>query len=171
MSASPAAPLAPYASAVPAAVTQLVSALAPLRQQGDGVHRITVQLHPAELGAVQIRVELHGDVLRVHLAGASEATRDVLRAALPDLRQELSSGTREASVDVSTELSQQNPWQGPGPQGQGGLTEGRGHGWGRQHETPDRPGRGANHQDSDHARPLSVSTTTTSGTTAIDVRV
>jgi flagellar hook-length control protein FliK len=68
---------------------QLVPPLLRLRSSGDGSHSLTVALHPAELGPVNLHVRLAGDVMTIQLASTSESVRDALRDALPQLHQEL----------------------------------------------------------------------------------
>jgi len=97
------APVAtPNASASPAPVSaQLVAHLAPLRHDSDGVQRLVVQLHPADLGAVQVVAELRNGRLDLQLNGSTEAGRDALRSALADLRRDLTgAGVERFSVDV-----------------------------------------------------------------------
>jgi flagellar hook-length control protein FliK len=96
-----AAPSAPGLPSQTAAAAQLVRALGPLRSAGDGTHRITLELHPAELGSVRVLVELRAGTMNVQLAGGDLA-RDAMRHGLPDLRQQLENlGISTGSLDVS----------------------------------------------------------------------
>jgi flagellar hook-length control protein FliK len=105
------APAAP-APATPASrattAGQIAAPVLPLRAAGDGIHRLTVHLHPADLGPVSVVAEIRGGDIHLHLAGATEAGREALRAALPELRRELQqAGFRDASLDVGLDLQQQ----------------------------------------------------------------
>jgi flagellar hook-length control protein FliK len=95
--ASPASPLpTPAQTAEP-----IVTALAPLRSRPDGVHQISVALHPAELGVVHVVARLVNGSLQVDLTGVSDAARSALRDALPDLRADLlQAGFTGVGVDV-----------------------------------------------------------------------
>jgi flagellar hook-length control protein FliK len=106
-----ASPPAQLPSAPAAQVAQVV---APLREQPDGIHRLTVHLHPAELGPVSITAEVRAGQIHLHLAGATDAGREALRAALPDLHRELQqSGFSTSSLDVSHQPPPQQQHQQP----------------------------------------------------------
>nr|WP_275941331.1 flagellar hook-length control protein FliK [Planosporangium flavigriseum] len=76
--------------------------MAPLRKGPDGVHRLTIHLNPVDLGPISVTAEVRGGDIHVHLAGATDAAREALRAALPELRKELQgSGFGSSSLDVS----------------------------------------------------------------------
>jgi flagellar hook-length control protein FliK len=81
------APVVGVRSATPA--DQVVTALVPLRTKQDGTHELTIALHPAELGPIQLVARLDHGALHIDLASASEAARAVLRDALPQLRTDL----------------------------------------------------------------------------------
>jgi flagellar hook-length control protein FliK len=71
--------------------------------EADAVHKMTVEVSPEGLGPVKITAEVSGGALHVSLAGASEAARHALKAAVGDLQRELSgSGFTQTTVDVST---------------------------------------------------------------------
>lgn len=120
------APTSATAAATPAA--QLVQHLAPLRREPDGVHRLTVHLNPAELGPIRVIAEVRGGDIAVHFAGATELGRDALKAALPDLRVQLTNaGFDSCALDLRREA--------PGQHGNG-----HGHAYGHtreQHRTHD----------------------------------
>jgi hypothetical protein len=95
----------PSASGVPTAADpparQVALHVLPLRVDGDGVHRLTVHLHPADLGQVSLVAEIRDGTISLQLAGATEVGREALRGALPDLRRELTeSGFRECHLDL-----------------------------------------------------------------------
>jgi flagellar hook-length control protein FliK len=103
---------------VPAALAQLVGQqlggpVAALARAGNGMHQITVHLRPAELGAVQV-VATFGDAgTTVQLRAGTEATREVMRAALAALDTDLAAaGLQGTSVEVSDEAPAQHPGTG-----------------------------------------------------------
>ena len=78
------------------------------RLDADGVHRLTVHLHPADLGPVQVVAEIRNGDINVQLTGATDAGNEALRQSLDDLRRELTeSGFRNTTLD----LRQGNPQQ------------------------------------------------------------
>src|SRR5919112_3936029 len=116
--ASPAPGVAAVPAPVLAATAQLVGQqlggpVAALARAGNGVHQITVHLRPAELGAVQV-VATFGDAgTTVQLRAGTDATREVLRAALADLGTDLAAaGAQGASVEVSDQPPSHHPGTG-----------------------------------------------------------
>jgi flagellar hook-length control protein FliK len=96
--------------------------IVPLRLDADGVHRLTVHLHPADLGPVQVVAEVRNGDISVQLAGATEAGREALRNSLGDLKRELQqSGFGNCSLD----LRQGSPQQEQARQQFGFLDNGR----------------------------------------------
>jgi hypothetical protein len=87
-----AAPAPPAPAAPPAPVVQVATAVAPLLEGPDGAYTMSLQLYPEELGAVQVEVSLRGGEISLALNAPDEAAREVLRAALPELRAHLESG-------------------------------------------------------------------------------
>jgi flagellar hook-length control protein FliK len=82
--------------------------IAPLRLDADGVHRLTVQLHPVDLGPVQVVAEIRNGDINVQLTGSTDAGSDALRNALGDLRRELeSSGFANCTLDLRQGTAQQ----------------------------------------------------------------
>jgi flagellar hook-length control protein FliK len=112
--AAPAEPSGSAAPATPAAhATQLAERLVPLRKGPDGLHRLTIHLNPVDLGPISVTAEIRGGDIHVHLAGATDAAREALRAALPELRKELQgSGFGSSSLDVSRDAPGQDGAQG-----------------------------------------------------------
>jgi flagellar hook-length control protein FliK len=111
-----------------------------------GLHTITVQLHPAELGAIQVVATMGAAGLSLNLHAASDVTREVLRAALADLRADLAGSglSQNASVQVSDQASYQAPQQDPGTAAQpGDDQQARGHG--RRNESSTTAGRPGEH--------------------------
>ncbi len=100
--AAPPAPAAPPNPVATTPVAQLVSVVEPLRDQPDGSYRITVDLHPADLGRVQVEVRLERGEVNLHLQADHASTSALLRDALHDLRDGLqSAGLRTGGVVVS----------------------------------------------------------------------
>lgn len=56
-------------------------------QMDQGVSEAKIELHPAELGALTVRIETRGDQASVHIVAAEAATRAMLSQALPQLRE------------------------------------------------------------------------------------
>jgi len=100
---------------------ELSGALARLRSHGDGSHELTVSLHPAELGAVNVSATLRGDQLTVTVACSSDAARAAVTAALPNLHHQLA-GAGFGGEDVQfgnpsqgqSQNASQNASQNPG---------------------------------------------------------
>jgi flagellar hook-length control protein FliK len=114
---APTAPAAPAATAAPTSApgvatppaTQLVARIAPLRLDADGVHRLTVNLHPADLGPVQVIAEIRNGEINVQLSGSTEAGNDALRDALADLKRDLEdSGFSNCTLDLRQGNGQQD---------------------------------------------------------------
>nr|WP_281373354.1 flagellar hook-length control protein FliK [Kineococcus aurantiacus] len=94
---------------------------------GDAVHRMSVEVTPQGLGPVRITAEVTGGALHVSLAGASEAARHALKAAVGDLQRELATTSfTQTTVDVRADSgsSQQqrsaDAQSGAGQQGSSG---------------------------------------------------
>jgi flagellar hook-length control protein FliK len=105
--AAPATHVAEAAAPSPAPATpgplagQLASRITPLRLDADGVHRLTVNLHPVDLGPVQVVAEIRNGEISVQLSSSTEAGHESLRDALDELRRELQqSGFSNTSLDL-----------------------------------------------------------------------
>ena len=82
--------------------------IAPLRLDADGVHRLTVNLHPADLGPVQVVAEIRNGDINVQLTGSTDAGTEAIRNALDDLRRELEdSGFGNTTLDLRQGNAQQ----------------------------------------------------------------
>ncbi|MCU7727121.1 flagellar hook-length control protein FliK [Actinoplanes sp. KI2] len=113
----PTAPAAPAAAPAPASTTasptpppaaQMAMRIAPLRLEADGVHRLTVHLHPVDLGPVQVVAEVRNGDISLQLTGTTDAGTDALRNALGDLRRELAdSGFANCTLDLRQGTAQQ----------------------------------------------------------------
>lgn len=89
------------ASAPETAVSrQISSQLIAMRMDGQSVAKL--QLHPAELGALEIRIAMQDEGAVVSINAQQQGTRDLIEASLPRLRELFeSSGSQLLDVDVS----------------------------------------------------------------------
>jgi flagellar hook-length control protein FliK len=81
----------------PTVQPELTAAFATLRNAPNGSVALTVALHPADLGAVQIHATFHDGTLNVTVACADDASRRAVTAALPELHTQLGNS---AQIDV-----------------------------------------------------------------------
>jgi flagellar hook-length control protein FliK len=82
---------------------QIAEPLLALRVSGDGTHRLNIELHPADLGMVNVEVRLHDGAMSIAIASGSTATSETIRAALSDLHRELDvAGLSNVAVSVDT---------------------------------------------------------------------
>lgn len=104
-------PVSPVQQAQPAYVSgmlsqQIVQVVAPLRTAKDGDYTLSLQLHPADLGAVTVRVEVQQGVLSVHMSAEHAHGHEVLNQSLSDLRSQLqTSGVRTGDIIVAAKQS------------------------------------------------------------------
>jgi flagellar hook-length control protein FliK len=67
----------------------------------DGVREARLQLHPAELGRLQVTVSTDGDQARVSFVADTQAARDAIEQSMPRLREMLEqNGMQLAQSDV-----------------------------------------------------------------------
>ncbi|GAA0243524.1 flagellar hook-length control protein FliK [Cryptosporangium japonicum] len=116
---------APDQAPPPPPAAQVADQIIPLRTQGDGVHRIAMELRPDDLGTISVVAEIRNGQVHLHFGGANEMTRETLRAALPELRQQLEdAGFTGAAFDFGDSPAGQQNRQfaatGQGPGGQPG---------------------------------------------------
>jgi flagellar hook-length control protein FliK len=137
-----ATPAQPAAPAVPTpAAAQVAMHIAPLRPDADGIHRLTVHLHPVDLGPVQVVAEIRDGDISVRLTGGTDAGTEALRSSLDDLRRELTdSGFRNCSLDLRQGNTHQQARQQSAEAGTLGRRTDRGSGNG---EVPVEPAPGA----------------------------
>jgi hypothetical protein len=81
----------PQAPELPPAA-QIAMKLAPLRVGPDGTHQMTIHLNPEELGPISVVAQVRGGELSVQLTGSTQAGREALKEALPQLEQQLRDG-------------------------------------------------------------------------------
>jgi flagellar hook-length control protein FliK len=84
------------ASSAPVPVTpvpdQLSSVILPAVRGGDGAYQVNIKLQPEELGVVHVELHLAAGTVNVSLHAEGDATRDMLRQNLGQLRQQLADG-------------------------------------------------------------------------------
>lgn len=69
---------------------------------GERISRAELALNPPDLGPVDIQMELEGDQLRLQMAAATGAAKELLDAALPRLRDQLAAaGLELVQAEVS----------------------------------------------------------------------
>lgn len=103
--AAPAAP-APFDPAEASPATQVAEALRDVRRLSDGTHRLSLQLHPEDLGAVQLEIALREGRLHLRAVAQTEAGRSALQSSIPELRSELlDAGVDAGSLEVGGETA------------------------------------------------------------------
>jgi flagellar hook-length control protein FliK len=80
--------------------TGLATNISGVLSRGSGNYNVVLNLHPPELGQVQARISLRGDLLQVDLSPEHAAAHDALESALPALRDHLA----QAGVEVDVTL-------------------------------------------------------------------
>jgi flagellar hook-length control protein FliK len=104
-SAAPAAAAQQPPTAPPLAAQladQLGARLTGLRAAGVGEHVLTLRVDPDTFGPVRVVAHITAEGVRVELLGATEAARDALRSALPDLRRDLADAGLGRDLDLGT---------------------------------------------------------------------
>jgi hypothetical protein len=76
----------------------MLSILSPVLNRPNGTHQISIEMHPADLGTIQATVTVQSGHVTVELNADHPGARQALGTALPDLRQQLGSGGRQANV-------------------------------------------------------------------------
>jgi flagellar hook-length control protein FliK len=108
---------------------QVLDAVLPLRNHADGDYQVRLELRPAELGRVELSVELRDGVLSVHMHADNAAARDVLQQQLARMRDLLHErGVRTGSLDVGDHSLRHETRAAPrdrGEQANGDATRGR----------------------------------------------
>lgn len=84
----------------------------------DGIEHARLHLNPAEMGPVQVQIQLDGQAAWVHLGADQSATRQVLEQALPQLAATLrEAGFTLAGGGVSDQARQGQPGAADTPRG------------------------------------------------------
>jgi flagellar hook-length control protein FliK len=95
--------------------TQLATVLAPAAHQPDGSYQVSIRLQPEELGTVDVALHLVNGTLSVSLHAEGDATRNLLRQNLHQLRAQLAStGLSTGSFDVGDRPSPKRGWESRG---------------------------------------------------------
>ena len=82
---------------------QLATVLAPAAHQPDGSYQVNIRLQPEDLGVVNVELRLESGTVNVSLHAEGDATGDMLRQNLGQLRQQLANaGLTTGRFDVST---------------------------------------------------------------------
>jgi len=88
---------------------QVAEALRDVRRMADGSHRLSLQLHPEELGAVQLEVAVRDGQVHLRAVAETDATRRLLAGSMPELRDQLAdAGVSAGSLEVGAETAGQN---------------------------------------------------------------
>jgi flagellar hook-length control protein FliK len=82
---------------------QLATVLAPAAHQPDGSYQVNIRLQPEDLGVVNVELRLESGTVNVSLHAEGDATGDMLRQNLGQLRQQLANaGLTTGRFDVSS---------------------------------------------------------------------
>lgn len=81
-------------------VSGLTSAISRPLSDGNGTYSVTLAMHPSELGHVQAVMTLSGSELQVALTAHTEHGHAALAVAVNDLKNELSRGGVNVSIDL-----------------------------------------------------------------------
>ena len=93
----------------PPVPAQVLAAVSPLLRGDDGSYAVQLQLHPHDLGAVQVTVDVRHGEISVQLHTPDAAAQDALRDGLADLRRQLEEqGLRTGSMEVGSGGPQQH---------------------------------------------------------------
>jgi hypothetical protein len=86
---------------------QLADVIAPAANQPDGTYQVSIHLHPEELGTVHVELHIESGVVNVSVHTEGDATRDLLRQNVGQLRQQLAgSGLATGHFDVESGSAQ-----------------------------------------------------------------
>jgi flagellar hook-length control protein FliK len=77
---------------------------------GNNLNGARLQVNPAQLGPIEVRIAVQGDHAQVWLTSHSAVTRDALESSSPKLREMLGAqGFGQVSVDISQRSFQERP--------------------------------------------------------------
>jgi hypothetical protein len=114
---------------------QLSETVVALNARGNGTHVMVVEVHPRDLGPVQVQVRIQGDTTSVTVSGGQIA-HETLRAAMPSLHQELrDAGLHNLVLNLGSP-SDSSSWNNNRPDGasQFGAFDGLGNGSRGEHQ-------------------------------------
>lgn len=84
-----------------ALAAQVTERVVRLTRGPDGAHEMSMELEPADLGRLELRVRLEAGTVHIHLDAHAQATTDLLRHALPELRDALEqAGLNAGMLDI-----------------------------------------------------------------------
>jgi len=87
---------------------------------GQNMQQAEIRLNPPELGALEVRIQLHGDQANVNFSSPHAVVRDALDAAMPRLREMLQAhGLTLGDVNVSGQALAQHQSRDSGTNGSG----------------------------------------------------
>lgn len=96
---SPTAPTAP-----PAAVElarQVSAKFGALREMGSGTHQLSIKVTPEEFGPIRVVARIEAGSVGIDLHTASATGRELLKAAMADIRRDLPPNLASATVNVA----------------------------------------------------------------------
>src|SRR3546814_18547577 len=86
---------------------QLANRVGTLSQRPDGEYDLTLQLEPADLGRLELRVRMEGGLVHIQVGAHAASTTEAIRAALPELREALAdAGLSAGPLAVGPHTSQ-----------------------------------------------------------------
>ena len=114
----------------PTLADQVRGPLVALRHAAPGEHTLTLQVTPESLGPVQVKAHIGAAGVRIELIGATDASRDSLRALLTDLRRDLAGTGMNASLSLAGDPARPQgglagEWSGTQQDARGGRTDAR----------------------------------------------
>lgn len=107
-----------------------------VRSAGPGTHVMTLRLEPEHFGPLRVVAHIGAEGVRIELLGATDAARDALRQALPDLKRDLVGVGLTADLDLGSRGQ-----NGQGVRADGGAS-GDASGRGDRSDQGDRPASG-----------------------------
>lgn len=120
-------------------VEQLDARWPAVKVAGPGTHVMTLRLEPEHFGPLRVVAHIGAEGVRIELLGSTEAARDALRQALPDLKRDLVGVGLSADLDLGSRG--QNGQNGQGVRADGGAS-GDASGRGDRSDQGDRPASG-----------------------------
>jgi len=97
------APVTGQSAPAGAPAQQVFTAVSSLLRGADGSYGVRLQLHPQDLGAVQVTVDVRHGEISIQMHATNEDAREALRGGLSDLRQQLEDqGLRTGSMEVGS---------------------------------------------------------------------
>lgn len=83
----------------------------------SGTRTLTMQLNPAELGQIDLRLSASGGTVRITMHASQSATNDLLESQLNQLRQNLANaGVQISDLNVGQQAGK-SAWQQPQQRG------------------------------------------------------